>query len=1474
MRDDFTKKTVDTLAKRAGYFCSNPECKTLTVGSAKGHDGFVIVGVAAHITAASRSGPRYDPNLTQELRRDQSNGIWLCAIHGKEVDSDDRHFAVEMLRKWKQMAEEESFRAIVAGNRCPVPRLVPSGPDAVARDLIETPGLPSLNDLEAMTARVMTAAEVDFGAFKRTRRWPRHAIALNLRMTTGSAVRAFHASALADAVHTFSEIIVIAPPGTGKSTTLLQVVEAILWRRKTVAVFVPLGEWSSGSDSLLQTVLRRSAFAREREEHLKLLAMSGRLVLVMDGWNELDTASRKRASGQISFLQREFPELSIVISSRHADDAPISGPVVEIDTLSEIQQIEIARALRGSQGLTILDHAWRTPGVRELVAIPLYLTALLAQIPGEILPTTKEEVLRLFVAEHERAANKVEALREVIFGFHADMLTALAIEATQAGNTTIPVRRACAVVKEVEDRLGADGQITTAPQPTAVLEALVSHHLLVRSGSETGGGISFQHQQFQEWYAAFEVERLMRAAAGDPAVRQKLKTYVLNLRRWEEPILFSCERVSRDSGTGPESVSAAILDTMAIDPMLAAEMIQRSSDAVWSKIKDTIVAFVGRWHSSNKVDRAVRFMISTGRPEFAAQVWPLISDPNSQVHLAALRAGRRFRPSVLGDGVELRLGQLSEDLRAHIVSEIAHWSGMDGIELATRLAKCDASIKVKTAAIEALQFRRADRFVSEVLHTAPDEVLTLLARKGYVGEIADPGAAARLVRERQIALGNEKDPLKKLSAIVDAERAGISMEREISALIEGNDFPVSDQHARWNIDKAYKLCPDTVTRVLLHRLEAGLEIPFGAEDLLRGAGITVDEGPLVGFVTDASTPPRVAGAAACIVGPKTVGILIDRLAPVDREMKTSEIANPPGREEHQRLSNWISRSRESSLIEAVLSRSTTLVPTEISFLSDLVARHGREPHQEPLRLPEKLHDGLIAAIEGWTDALLASSEAEREHFANVARVIGRLAAPQLSSALLRLLATELACWRLAYEQLTEARDKRTRRTRSNALTSWGLQYRRAFVAIANTEVVEAMKAYLRDGGYCGFGVEAANVLKEIWDREHATPSDRPFLPTPNFSEVKARRFERQNKTHGRSPFADAIIAVIDDLIKSDSSEDSHRRALQLAKVAFSMPYGDRPETINKLLNLPQPLRLKQELLAVLVRSGEVIQADIVLDGIKGLIEEAKGRRWVISDHNWWEWEGWLELMPFSDRPMATFDALELIEANWRRPWRLCRLLSALAYAPGAEADEILAALAQEDEGFYQEHEWLAAVDKRGTPACVRLLLESICEGKVGKPGGPDVWTLSNSVARAMLADVDFRAIVYERYEVIPSGLGKDILERAITEVGDIDGLLVLVRSYASQGRFFDGALHAAIRRLALGEHPSANWRGAKEPFGVPVPRLRVALYAMAKHNGAEAGLAIACLNAIDDLRDEYGAVEGEPRHPDIDSSGPWPLLAA
>ena len=106
MRDNFTAKTAALLAKRVGYKCSKPHCRQTTSGPQKEPHGTVNIGVAAHITAASSGGPRYDPELTAEQRKSAENGIWLCPKCSKLIDSDLSLYTVKRLRSWKAEAEE------------------------------------------------------------------------------------------------------------------------------------------------------------------------------------------------------------------------------------------------------------------------------------------------------------------------------------------------------------------------------------------------------------------------------------------------------------------------------------------------------------------------------------------------------------------------------------------------------------------------------------------------------------------------------------------------------------------------------------------------------------------------------------------------------------------------------------------------------------------------------------------------------------------------------------------------------------------------------------------------------------------------------------------------------------------------------------------------------------------------------------------------------------------------------------------------------------------------------------------------------------------------------------------------------------------------------------------------------------------------------------------------------------------------
>jgi hypothetical protein len=103
---------------------------------------------------------------------------------------------------------------------------------------------------------------------------------------------------------------------------------------------------------------------------------------------------RKQLRVEIEQIRHDWSHVRIVATTRRQMlDVPISGPRVEIEPLSEDQEMAIAHAQLGAAGEKIVDEAWQTPGVRELIATPLYLSALLLGGSQSASSTTKEEVL-------------------------------------------------------------------------------------------------------------------------------------------------------------------------------------------------------------------------------------------------------------------------------------------------------------------------------------------------------------------------------------------------------------------------------------------------------------------------------------------------------------------------------------------------------------------------------------------------------------------------------------------------------------------------------------------------------------------------------------------------------------------------------------------------------------------------------------------------------------------------------------------------------------------------------------------------------------------------------------------------------------------------------------------------------------------------------------------------------------------------
>jgi hypothetical protein len=1416
-----------------------------------------MLGRAAHITAAASGGPRYDIRLTPPERKSANNGIWLCATCANLIDADEAAFPEQQIRDWKRNAQKRARLELVLAH-------AQSGPGAPF----------GVEDIADAMAQVTEAARVRLETLRRIATWPRHPIPLNLNLVEDHTTHSLDAESLTAILDTFDDAALIAAPGTGKTTTMLQIAAAIIERRTSVAAVVLLAEWAIGEETLLGYLSRQAGFRDLPPGHIELLARSGRLVLLLDGWNELDDASRKRTRLQINELKREYPELQFVVSSRHQEhDFPVVGPVIRLGSLNHGQQSEIATALRGAEGMSLLEHAWRTSGLRELIEIPLYLSVLLDQTPGARLPTTKDELLRAFVQKHEGNPEHAATLRTELQELHPRFLSALAHAAMEGRSTALNAETARKIIIDEQDALIADRQLSAAIPGPRVLDILARAHLVTRLA---GDSVAFHHHQFMEWYASHWVEKLLLGSLeGNIDDHRALRERVLDVPNWEEAILFACERLSRKDRHGAEAVAASIVHTFGIDPVFAAEMIFRSSDDTWAVLGAEAQSFARDWLRKAPQGRAADFMVATGKTEFSEDLWPLITNPDDDRRcFEVLRAGRRFRPSVLGPDPGSRIGKLAEEHRARIASEIAHNGGMDGLELAAQLAKSDDSVEVKIAVVDALAFRRASRLLAGLLADAPQTVWDHLASKWNPAEFDDPAIADR-VRAESVRLADaERRPAFRLYQLMRSP-ASPDKDKSVEQLVAEIDFSMREGPSRNTIHEASEKYPAAVARGLLQHVAAATPIPYGSEELLRESGIVLDDGPIIDRLL--AEPANAAAAKGiAVAGSKSVGALIDRLVGANQKLAAQAEARSAGApwdralaDEHFQLSELIGQSRLESLTEAILARESTTDPVTIETLSDLISRHGRDLERRPIRVSEKANDRLQAALIAWSRTLLSAKESTRNQLATLAQAMTRLPSDGLVEALICLLNEDLARLDALQEAAEKARKER-RPIPDDVRMRWNTQFAKAFMSIGTERVARLMMSYL---AHPEFGLDAAQTLAQIARASEPRDDEKPFLSGPDFEPVREHFRKRQNgEFRDTHPFVDPVLAAARD-VASSGDVRGVERGLNLAAIALSMPYADKREEIDWFLCLDAPAIQKQRLLTIMALAGELLPLDLVIQGIDQLIAAGQQNRWMLEEQEGWRLDAWLRLLPFTGSPDAAFPYLERLDARYRTVNRLHGFTGALGFSPFPAAELVLIELARREPELLSDYRWITAVGKRGTETMGQLLLD-LLEGVSGALRNGHRLEIHRQLAVLLERHSGLRSSVHARYRASAPDPLRNILEMTIAEDSSEDGVLVLLEVNASEGRpLRSTALPSALQNVLVGERPSSSFQGMKELYGLPAGNLRRRLFdVFLRGKPAETSLASACLDEIDEIRDRYGSADSDRRHPDITAGKPWPSL--
>src|SRR5208282_1183858 len=267
-----------------------------------------------------------------------------------------------------------------------------------------------------------------------------------------------------------------------------------------------------------------------------------------------------------------------------------------------------------------------------------------------------------------------------------------------------------------------------------------------------------------------------------------------------------------------------------------------------------------------------------------------------------------------------------------------------------------------------------------------------------------------------------------------------------------------------------------------------------------------------------------------------------------------------------------------------------------------------------------------------------------------------------------------------------------RRALVSALQRWvdalvaSVKSRRYQLAYVGQAAAVAAIPYLDDPD---FGFEAANVLKSLYDGRQGEQKEEPVGGGIDYSEVPQRRAAKQAGIPiPAEPEAEAIFAAVDRLTADGTDREAHERAIGLASIGVTLPCGDKTEVVQRLLALPLPARRKLRLLIGWVLAGERVNADIVIEGIRAYLDDARQQTWMLDHNNRWELNLWLGLLPFADRPEATVTGVEMVLEADHHPHRSEEVVRSLGLAPGEAAERTLALIALKFPALASEYEWI------------------------------------------------------------------------------------------------------------------------------------------------------------------------------------------
>jgi len=205
-------------------------------------------------------------------------------------------------------------------------------------------------------------------------------------------------------------LLILGEPGAGKTTMLLELARDLLERAQTnrdepIPAVFNLSSWAKKRTNLSDWLVEELGIRYEVPRRLgQSWVDEDRLLLLLDGLDEVEAAARRECIGAINSYRQGHPDVQVVVCCRRAEYLNETallrlGAAVVIQPLTQ-GQVDGYLENVGEQGKALREAIRDDGDLRELATIPLMLTILL--LAYKKMPLDKISELMSLEAKRER----------------------------------------------------------------------------------------------------------------------------------------------------------------------------------------------------------------------------------------------------------------------------------------------------------------------------------------------------------------------------------------------------------------------------------------------------------------------------------------------------------------------------------------------------------------------------------------------------------------------------------------------------------------------------------------------------------------------------------------------------------------------------------------------------------------------------------------------------------------------------------------------------------------------------------------------------------------------------------------------------------------------------------------------------------------------------------------------------------------